>query len=51
MWYEVLADFEVVFQISIVSLIGSRMSEILAVSVHSGWDERKIKDALSLKPF
>ena len=47
--YVSLAEFESAFQVFIVLLISSRMSEILVVSVHSGWNERRIEDALSPK--
>ena len=46
---QVCNSLQDVFQVSIVSLIGSRMSEILVDSVHSGWDERGIEDAISAK--
>ena len=44
-----LAEFESAFHVFIVLLISSTMSEILVVSVHSGWNERRIEDALSPK--
>ena len=48
-WYVGLAEFG--FQVSIVSLGGSMMSEILDTSVHSGWDERRMENANPLKLF
>ena len=48
-WYVGLAEFD--FQVSIVSLSGSMMSEILDTSVHSGWDERRMENANPPKLF
>ena len=51
LWCVGLTEFQDVFQAFIVLLIGSRMSEILATSLHSGWDEGRMEDALSRKTF
>ena len=47
--YVGLAEYARRLQVSIVLFIGSRMSEILAVSVHSGWDGGNMDNARSPK--
>ena len=38
-----------IFQVFIVLLGGSKMSNILAAQVHSGWDKGRMGDAISSK--